>query len=120
MCVRRPRARHPNSANIRKKCWEPYRSDALEAWRARILIPVGIAAGIDRRVLREQALAGNVVHFEPDPVRILENDEIVAGRPVTPDRPAIDEGAHRTQLGRDLVDILARAGTQAEVMEADA
>src|SRR5216683_3519274 len=90
-----------------------------EARRSGVLVPVGIVAGAERRLGREQALAGDEVHFQPDAVGVLEDEEIVARRPVALERPAVDMRAHRAQLAGDLVDILARACAEAEVMQAD-
>ena len=86
--------------------------------RPGVLVPVGVAAGVHRRVGRQQALAGDVVDLEPDAVGILEHEEVVAGRPVALDWPAIDVAAELAHLGRRLVDILAGARAHAEVVQA--
>jgi len=92
----------------------------LEARTPRVLVPVRIAARRHRRVLRQEALAGNEVDLEPDAVGILEDDVIVTGCERAIERAAIDVRAHGRELGRHLVDILAAARADAEVMEADA
>src|SRR6188768_4409499 len=90
-----------------------------EPWRPCILVPVRIAAGIERWIARQQPLAGNEIHLEANPVGILEDEEIVARRPVALQRPAVDAAADAADLLRHLVDILARAGAQAEMMQPD-
>ena len=86
----------------------------------RVLVPVGIVAGIEGRIGGEQAAAGDEVHFQPDAVGILEDEVVVAGREVALQRAAVDGGAHRSELVGDPVDVLAAAGAEAEMMQADA
>ena len=94
--------------------------DSTSEPRRRILVPVGITRGAERLVADQQALARNEVHFQADAVGILEHDVVVAGRPIAGHRPAIDVGSHLPQLGGDGIDVLARAGANAEMMQADA
>ena len=67
-----------SSASIRKRCWRtsPTTADQKRGDPERHPPgPVGIGAGIERRVLRQQPLARNEVHLEADAVGSLDHDE---------------------------------------------
>ena len=61
-----------------------------------------------------------MIDLEPDPVGILEQDRVIAGRPLILARRADDFGADRGEEIVQLVDIGALAGAETEMMQADA
>ena len=61
-----------------------------------------------------------MIELEPDPVRVLEQDRIISGRPLILARRADDIHAERRQKRMQLVDVGALAGAEAEMMQADA
>src|SRR6185437_15042504 len=68
----------------------------------------------------EQALAGNVIDFEADAVRIFEQHRVIAGRPEILLRAVHDGGADGFQELVSFVDVGAFAGAEADVMQSGA
>src|SRR6516225_6497796 len=68
----------------------------------------------------QQALARNVVEFEPDPVGILEQQRIVSRRPLILARGADDLRIERADKAVEFVDIGALTRAKAKVVQTDA
>ena len=68
----------------------------------------------------QQSLARNMIEFEPDAVRIFEQQRIISRRPLILARRANDLHVERLQERVQFVDVGALAGTEAEMMQADA
>jgi len=69
---------------------------------------------------REQTLAGNVIDLQPHSVGVFEENRIVTGRPFIVLRRVDDGGSDRDQEGVGLLDLLALADPEADVVQADA
>src|ERR1700730_7034528 len=76
--------------------------------------------GVERRASRQQTGARDKAHLQPDAVRVLEKHIVIARRPVAFLGSAYDGRFHLLERVRAPIDILARTGSQAEVVEADA
>lgn len=61
-----------------------------------------------------------MIQLQPDAIRILEQQRVIARRPLILARRADDPGAERDQKSVQLVDVGALAGAEAEVVKADA
>src|ERR1700722_20215521 len=61
-----------------------------------------------------------MIELQPDAVGVLEQQRIVAGRPIVFARRADDVDAERTEEAVQFVDVGALAGAEAEMMQADA
>src|SRR5262249_38928503 len=69
----------------------------------------------------EMALSRHVVHLDADPVGILEEHRVVSGREARLLRRVDDARAQLVgNTPRDRVDVLSRAGAEAEMVEAGA
>jgi molybdenum cofactor biosynthesis enzyme len=68
----------------------------------------------------QQSLARHVIELKPDTIRIFEQQQIVSGRPLILARRANDLHVERLQERVQFVDVSALAGTEAEMMQADA
>src|ERR1700756_2729178 len=76
-------------------------------------------AGAKLRPLHEQTGARNKVYLQPDAVRVLEQHGVVARRPCVFGGAANDGRAHLAEQSGTFVHVLARAGSQAEMVQAD-
>src|SRR4051812_23236456 len=72
------------------------------------------------RTSRQQPLPRHMIELEPDAVGVLEQNRVVAGRPLILARGADDFGPHRIQEAIQLIDVGAFAGAEAEMMQPDA
>src|SRR5215472_8990057 len=80
----------------------------------------GVAGGgIERRTVAQQPGAGDKAYLQPDGVRVLEQYRVVARRPAAFLRCADDRCRHLPQHGRATVHVLARAGSETQVMQTD-
>jgi hypothetical protein len=68
----------------------------------------------------QQSLARYVIELKPDTIRIFEQQRIISGRPLILARRADDLHVERLQERVQFVDVGALAGTEAEMMQADA
>ena len=80
---------------------------------------IAIALPIQRNASSQQPLARHMIELQPDAVGVLEQNRLIARRPLILARRADDLGAERLQEAVQLVDIGALAGAKAEVMQAD-
>src|SRR5262249_55632785 len=67
----------------------------------------------------QQPGAGDKAYLDPDAVRVLEQHRVVARCPAAFLRSADDRCRHLPQHGRATVHVLARAGSETQVMQTD-
>jgi hypothetical protein len=60
-----------------------------------------------------------MVHFQPDPIGIFEDDVVVTRCPVSFNRSSVDECVHLAEFFGNRLHVLARAGPKAKMMHAN-
>ena len=70
--------------------------------------------------LPQQSLPRHMIDFEPDPIRVFEQDRIISRRPLILARCTNDVGAERLEEAVQFVDVGAFSRAEAEMMQADA
>src|SRR5260221_292967 len=75
--------------------------------------------GIKRCSWSQQASAWDKAHLQADAIRIFEQHVVVARRPVAFLRSAHDRCSHLLEHARAPIHVLARAGSQAKMVQAD-
>src|SRR3954454_5079968 len=75
---------------------------------------------VERRIRCQHASSRHVVHLKPDAIRIFKQHRVIAGCPGALCRRVNDCGTELAQQRGTTINILARPGAQAEVMQADA